>query len=105
MNSTAGVNVFRQKLLQIFGIRKGLGERMIFELKEGKEKVRKETEERERTKTKALRWKRTWFVLGPVGRLICLKPRKAWEPKQIGPVGQDVQLGFTLTVMRTHEGF
>lgn len=71
-----------QKLLQIVGIRRGLGERMTFELKEGKENTRKETEKSARAKRKAPKWKRTWFVLDPVGKRMCLK---AWEPKQIGP--------------------
>lgn len=85
----------RQKPLQIIGIRKGLGERQIFELKEGKEKAGEETERRARTK--ALRWGRAWFVPGPVGRLTRLKPGR--------PGSRGLQVHFTLTVMRTHEAF
>lgn len=66
------------------GTRRGLGERMIFELKEEKEHAGKETEKRAGAKTKALKWKRTWFVRGPVGRHVGLKPGKAWEPSREG---------------------
>ena len=56
-------------------------------MRERKEKASKETEKRARTR--ALRWGRTWFVPGPVGRPMCLKPRKAREPGHAGGLYSD----------------
>lgn len=81
-----------QKQLWIIRIGKGLGKGTMFELKEEKKDARKGTEKRARTK--APRWKRTWFVLGLVGRLMWLETGEAWGPEQTGSGGQDELFGL-----------
>lgn len=73
-----------QKLLQIRGIRSGLRERMIFELKEEKENVRKETEESTGAKTKVPERQRTglsWALLEAGAP----EARESLGAQQIGP--------------------